>query len=219
MIDNFTRWKIWSCSVFILFADDENDDTESDFASNLRQKFGLEKDKNTSKKRKKVENGLGLVSVDEDKVGPKKAKKAKISSDPGSIEEGQKCFEWMIQPIKRDEFFKEIWERRPFHIKRGDTQPQYYKHLFSTKSFDELLRSHVRFLIFWVFMNTVNTTHWLKLGSQRNLTPQWPPTFTRDMPPKSIPWLPHNKLYAIYSEEYYEFGLLKFYILGSQGIF
>ena len=53
----------------------------------------------------------------------------------------------MIQPVKFDKFFKDIWEKRPFHIKRENTQPQYYKHLFSTKAFDEIIRSQVSFFI------------------------------------------------------------------------
>merc|ERR1712110_1287102 len=135
--------------------DDESEISE--FEQKVREKLGLElspnksssstKKKSNSKKRK-IENGLGQVLVNEDTKVPSK-KKAKLSHhnpDLGSIHEGKKCFEWMIQPVKFDKFFKDIWEKRPFHIKRENTQPQYYKHLFSTKAFDEILRSqHVLF--------------------------------------------------------------------------
>ena len=138
----------------------------SEFEQNLREKLGLElntttatKKKSHSKKRK-IENGLGHVLVNEDANVPNK-KKAKLNHhhpDLGSIHEGKKCFEWMIQPVKFDKFFKDIWEKRPFHIKRENTQPQYYKHLFSTKAFDEILRSQVlvEFVkknIFYTFLN------------------------------------------------------------------
>lgn len=135
--------------------DDESEISE--FEQKVREKLGLElspnksssstKKKSNSKKRK-IENGLGQVLVNEDTKVPSK-KKAKLNHhnpDLGSIHEGKKCFEWMIQPVKFDKFFKDIWEKRPFHIKRENTQPQYYKHLFSTKAFDEILRSqHVLF--------------------------------------------------------------------------
>ena len=86
-----------------------------------------------------------LVNEDANVPNKKKAKLNHHHPDLGSIHEGKKCFEWMIQPVKFDKFFKDIWEKRPFHIKRENTQPQYYKHLFSTKAFDEILRSQVSF--------------------------------------------------------------------------
>ena len=56
----------------------------------------------------------------------------------GSIVDGKTCFEWMINPMKADSFFTDTFEKRPVHIKRGN--PAYYKHLLSTKVFDNMLR-------------------------------------------------------------------------------
>ena len=130
------------------------------FAQNLREKFengtssspkkSVPQASTTNKKKRKFENGLGVVTVDEEKVPKKKLKSDQHQSKPnhapnaehsGSVQDGEKLFEWMIQPMTSKKFFNEIWERRPFHIKRGQNQPQYYKHIFSTKSFDEILRS------------------------------------------------------------------------------
>merc|ERR1711860_407049 len=101
--------------------------------------------KSTSNKKKKiVENGIGIIHVDEEMVKSKRNKKMKVKKEAkkesGSVEDGQKCFEWMIDPITKDNFFKDTWEKKPLHIKRNGNQ-QYYKHIFSTKSFDEILRS------------------------------------------------------------------------------
>ena len=97
-----------------------------------------------SKKKKKqiVENGIGIIHVDQEDIVNRKNKKAKkeAKKESGSVEDGQKCFEWMIDPIAKDNFFKDTWEKKPLHIKRNGNQ-QYYKHIFSTKSFDEILRS------------------------------------------------------------------------------
>ena len=65
--------------------------------------------KKNNRKKRKIENGLGHVLVNEDANVPNK-KKAKLNHhhpDLGSIHEGKKCFEWMIQPVKFDKFFKD----------------------------------------------------------------------------------------------------------------
>lgn len=98
-----------------------------------------------NKKKKIVENGIGIIHVDEEMVKKSSSKKMKVKKEAkkpesGSVEDGQKCFEWMIDPITKDNFFKDTWEKKPLHIKRNGNQ-QYYKHIFSTKSFDEILRS------------------------------------------------------------------------------
>ena len=80
-----------------------------------------------------VDNGMGVVVVDEEMVLKKKKK-------DGSVEDGKKSFAWMIHPEKVEKFFAETFEKRPLHIKRKN---QYYKHIFSTKAFDEILRHQV----------------------------------------------------------------------------
>jgi len=58
--------------------------------------------------------------------------------EPGSIENGDNAFEWMISPTSLADFYKDYWEKKPFHLKRSD--PSYYKSLFSTKAFEKILR-------------------------------------------------------------------------------
>ncbi len=78
----------------------------------------------------------------------KKAKtKAKAVKDLGSIQDGKDLFAWMISPLDPDEFFETTFEKRPLHIKRSGINSQYYKHLFSTKVFDEILREKVSYFI------------------------------------------------------------------------
>lgn len=50
----------------------------------------------------------------------------------------QKRLDWMISPVRVNQFFSDSWEKRPLHIKRG--QPKYYKEIFSTKAFDGILK-------------------------------------------------------------------------------
>ena len=114
----------------------------------------------SNKKKKIVENGIGIIHVDEEMVKSKSNKKMKVKKEAkkesGSVEDGQKCFEWMIDPITKDNFFKDTWEKKPLHIKRNGNQ-QYYKHIFSTKSFDEILRSQVIFTNFcFILKNFTN---------------------------------------------------------------
>jgi lysine-specific demethylase/histidyl-hydroxylase NO66 len=46
----------------------------------------------------------------------------------------------LIHPEKSDTFFAETWEKKPKLIKRTDER-QYFKHTFSTKTFDDILRN------------------------------------------------------------------------------
>lgn len=99
----------------------------------------VEAEKRKSKKNKKSKNKIGgkeekiptLVKI------PKTSATRYVEKD-GSLADGKACFEWMINPIKSDLFFGDSFEKRPIHIKRG--QPDYYKHLLSTKVFDNMLR-------------------------------------------------------------------------------
>ena len=59
--------------------------------------------------------------------------------EPGSIENGDHAFEWMICPFKPDEFYKDYWEKKPLLIRRPEDR-NYYKSIFSTKALDKILR-------------------------------------------------------------------------------
>lgn len=111
----------------------------------MNKALGLKKSPKTSKKTMKIDNGLGVVAVDEEELVLSKQKKSKngeSSNETGSVEEGKKTFAWMIQPETVDRFFSENWEKRPLHIKRKN-QSGFYKHVFSTKSFDDILKHQV----------------------------------------------------------------------------
>ncbi|XP_035735119.1 ribosomal oxygenase 1-like [Vespa mandarinia] len=49
-------------------------------------------------------------------------------------------FEWLIHPLKIDNFFESNWEKTPVHIKRNNCN--YYKVLMSTPILDKILREH-----------------------------------------------------------------------------
>merc|ERR1712112_21547 len=59
--------------------------------------------------------------------------------EPGSIENGDNAFEWMICPTKVSDFYENYWEKKPLLIK-GSEDRNYYKSLFSTKALDKILR-------------------------------------------------------------------------------
>lgn len=90
----------------------------------------VEAEKKKAKKNKKGQKIPTLIplEVEEDEAD-------------GSVSEGRKCFEWMINPCKSEQFFRETFEKRPLHIKR--VQSNYYKNVFSTKAFDDMLREKV----------------------------------------------------------------------------
>ncbi|KAM6953932.1 ribosomal oxygenase 1 [Aplochiton taeniatus] len=56
-----------------------------------------------------------------------------------SRERASKLFQWLIHPINHKNFFRDTWEKKPLLIKRKD--PEYYKGLFSTAEFDQILRN------------------------------------------------------------------------------
>lgn len=58
----------------------------------------------------------------------------------GSIEEGKIMFEWLVHPLRFDEFMKDPWEKRPYHGERND--PSYYSAVLSTEMIDKMLRKH-----------------------------------------------------------------------------
>ncbi|XP_047025471.1 bifunctional lysine-specific demethylase and histidyl-hydroxylase NO66 [Helicoverpa zea] len=61
-----------------------------------------------------------------------------------SEEEGLKVFKWMIAPYDIDEFFANVWEKKPLHIARG--KHDFYKELITTPIIDDMLRNeHIQF--------------------------------------------------------------------------
>ncbi|XP_073834648.1 bifunctional lysine-specific demethylase and histidyl-hydroxylase NO66 [Musca autumnalis] len=65
---------------------------------------------------------------------------AKVSS----IDEGKRAFQWLLNPISVDEFFKKYWESNACLIKRK--QSNYFSHLISFEAIDEMLiKNHVEF--------------------------------------------------------------------------
>lgn len=56
-----------------------------------------------------------------------------------SSQEGLKVFSWIIAPYTADQFFKEVWEKKPLHISRK--KPNYYKEIITTSIIDDMLRN------------------------------------------------------------------------------
>lgn len=69
-----------------------------------------------------------------------------IDNEKGSIELAEECFAWMISPMKVKSFMRKYWEQKPLYIQREDNA--FYKHIFSCKAFDELLRNSDKPMIF-----------------------------------------------------------------------
>ena len=75
---------------------------------------------------------------------PKKYKNDKSDTpandnEKGSIALGEECFQWIISPWTTKKFMAKYWEKKPLYIQRED--PNVYKHVFSCKNFDELMRN------------------------------------------------------------------------------
>ncbi len=113
-----------------------NNDVEEEVKSktppevNVQKVDGVQQKKEKPKKSKKEKIPTLIPLVDEDSDF--------IDETDGSVDEGKKCFEWMIDPCKAKTFFKDTFEKRPLHIKRG--KRDYYKGVLSTKDFDNMLR-------------------------------------------------------------------------------
>ena len=112
-------------------------------------------DSETSKKRKLSKNEdisqqkVGDISV---KISPL-SKKLKVNHDiivneshKGSIAVGEESLKWIISPHKTKKFLNQYFEKNVLHIQRNDKD--YYKHVFSCKSFDKLLRNSEKPLIY-----------------------------------------------------------------------
>ncbi|XP_066583682.1 ribosomal oxygenase 1 [Prorops nasuta] len=85
----------------------------------------LVKDK-LKKNRQNLNNNPDLVSND-------------VTFD-NPIAEGRRVFNWLIYPIKAEQFFRKNWENTPIHIKRKNSNC--YKLLISTPLIDQMLREN-----------------------------------------------------------------------------
>ncbi|CAN7999670.1 unnamed protein product [Ixodes hexagonus] len=56
----------------------------------------------------------------------------------GSEAAAARAFDWIIEPIGQERFFREVWEKKPLLVKRH--QPGFYKDLMSCKQLDWILR-------------------------------------------------------------------------------
>ncbi|XP_071567713.1 ribosomal oxygenase 1 [Temnothorax nylanderi] len=64
--------------------------------------------------------------------------------DHNPIEFSRHLFQWLLQPINIETFFKKNWEKTPLYVKRD--MPNFYKHLVSTPLLDQVLRkNHILF--------------------------------------------------------------------------
>ena len=115
-------------------SEESSDEEESDFTKSLRQKFGLQKGEpipstsarllqkakspSVASKKQKSKSGRsnGQQSGSQEQQQPSSSF---IGEKDSSIELGRECLEWMIAPVKFDDFFHKSWEKRPLHIKRG----------------------------------------------------------------------------------------------------
>jgi len=63
-----------------------------------------------------------------------------LGGEPGSLVLGDQAFEWLIAPTSVNKFYEEYWEKKPLLIKNTEDKDR-FKTLFSTKSFDNILRT------------------------------------------------------------------------------
>uniref|UniRef100_H3BDR0 Bifunctional lysine-specific demethylase and histidyl-hydroxylase n=2 Tax=Latimeria chalumnae TaxID=7897 RepID=H3BDR0_LATCH len=59
---------------------------------------------------------------------------------PNSKDRAASLFKWLIAPLSPTMFFSEIWERKTALVRRSN--PEYYKGLFSTAEFDQILKEN-----------------------------------------------------------------------------
>uniref|UniRef100_A0A0M3ITN1 DDE_Tnp_1_7 domain-containing protein n=1 Tax=Ascaris lumbricoides TaxID=6252 RepID=A0A0M3ITN1_ASCLU len=57
-----------------------------------------------------------------------------------SVQNAKDAWQWIISPMKLDEFFNDTFERKALVVQRKN--PKYYGNLYSTKKFIEILQSH-----------------------------------------------------------------------------
>ncbi|XP_056150550.1 ribosomal oxygenase 1 [Lampris incognitus] len=89
----------------------------------------------TVKKTNRVENEEDCENGDDETLESVLTDLAKVNN---SRERASKMFQWLIHPIPSKTFFRDTWEKKPILVKRQNRD--YYKGLFSTAVFDQILR-------------------------------------------------------------------------------
>lgn len=112
------------------------------------------------RQRKRNKNKKSLKEVKEETVNRVQCETTEENhEDP--LQTSRAMFEWLIQPVKLDDFFEKNWERAPIHIKRNF--PRYYKMLMSTPMIDKILRENTilftKNIDITSYVNDVRETH------------------------------------------------------------
>jgi lysine-specific demethylase/histidyl-hydroxylase NO66 len=105
--------------------------------NNKRKKGDLPKSVKKKKKKSSEETPELVPVIDMDSL-----ENMSPEDEPGSLETADEAFEWMIAPTPVKTFYAEYWEKKPLHVKRTDIDQGYYKTVFSTKSFEKMLRDN-----------------------------------------------------------------------------
>lgn len=77
--------------------------------------------------------------------------------------QGQKCFDWLIAPMKKEKFFAEFWEKKPLLVQRKNSK--YYDGIFSCSDFDKILKEN-----FVQFTKNIDITSY-ENGQRKTLNP------------------------------------------------
>ena len=109
-------------------------------------------------RRKPIKKRVVLKTADESSTCDN-SKTEESHEDP--LGTSRSMFEWLIHPMKVEDFFEKNWEKTPVNIKRSC--PNYYKLLMSTPMMDKILRdSHILFsknIDITSYENGVKDTH------------------------------------------------------------
>lgn len=116
----------------------------------------------TNRSRQSTKRKVTNTSFSEENVGdilvkkidhpslPKTLKTNHVSAmnecQKSSTEVGEESLKWIISPYKTKKFLNQYFENNVLHIKRDDKN--YYKHIFSCKALDKLLRNSDKPMIF-----------------------------------------------------------------------
>ncbi|XP_019643826.1 PREDICTED: bifunctional lysine-specific demethylase and histidyl-hydroxylase NO66 isoform X1 [Branchiostoma belcheri] len=98
-----------------------------------RKPPGMEEDSDDKTPVKKVRSNTA-------KSVQSPAKAVDIGEVENSTEEGEKMFEWLIHPVKKEKFFSELWEKKPLLVKRH--LESYNDGWFSTEDLTKILHEN-----------------------------------------------------------------------------
>ncbi|XP_078043215.1 bifunctional lysine-specific demethylase and histidyl-hydroxylase NO66 isoform X2 [Augochlora pura] len=120
---------------------------------------GVAKIKHTNQKQLKQRSRRNVKKVNE--LPPPKEVKMSEDYQENPFNISHSMFEWMIHPLKVEDFLEKNWEQTPVHIKRNCNN--YYKLLMSTPMMDKILReSYIQFtknIDITSYQNGVRETH------------------------------------------------------------